>query len=1237
MFAEGIIGKGRVMTDMKNRIISLVLILFMVLTMQPVCASAADETLFDRYIPVNQAYSANVSPFSVSEGAAYTFFIGTQFTDENANIAFAEPLKRSELQGCYFKLSYKGKFGSLNKKSMMTAFNLAESSYLLAIGDPSAQRYENYHDWINKDSIIISVDLYDENKKFVQNISPATAIMAVGPEGEFLTCSMPQGYIVSMYFSTQDNIFKGTDDKKTRSQVIHFTPTYTWLEDKKVAEGLIGSAGNEVVELTYEFKQYPELTNKPQYMTNNILSVNEFISPDNTYYQVGHNDGEIDPVVMNKIENVVDYSEYGLVLEPGNTRRSILTADGTLYGVSTDYKKEVLAKGVKQAGKAHYMTANGEVKEIVSGKTIAADCKAFAEHRYATVIGVLKNDGSCYLGYTYLGEENAYKKGLGKVLDNAKEVVAGGVCGEDNKFYRWKEEVVRKGYDEAAWSRGEFIQYNDYVLSLDLITDNAVRVFPNEYFTAENSTAEEAITGFVVNGDGHMWAFGMQNRFDIGELGLIKHIFPIYQHNRGFDNGNFVGLLPEENSKPYGLVANHCSANRPKVGQLPVDYLSDVPGGYKATDGYTYAFDNDADDGTTSRVFRMKPTEFHYLNDGTEIFKALNTSTNPVGNLNLLPNVARSSYAIDNGRGCTVLLERTDGSMWMTQTYSRASAANIVAKLGGWECSNAIQITQPTTKMTATVDYVDLVSGGTLSTLFNLGETQYQENYMAEPFIVSDYYTQITPAEADRLYKDGESFLLLVCRSECNYCKKIRDYVKTAIEREKLPIYGCVDDYSAIRFYWDFVSGDTVGTPLFVLSDGSGNAEVKTGVYTESAVDAMLAKAKNTVPAVDVDNGNSSETPQAEAKFPSDKISVNDFEWEVLRLVNRERFKNGLNVLAMPEALQTACNTRENELVTSFDHTRPNGQSPFTAISEDFKFMTMGENIAGWQNSPLQVVDDWMNSPGHRANILNNKFGYIGIGFINSKPTYWVQLFCDSAEFTDVTTSAGTTNFASEAAMEQEYLVCTDKNGVVSYLPIDTDVMTKNGNSYTLQLSGKTVELTVGGAQTVGVFSDVKSADWFADAVAWAVEKGITTGTSATTFSPANTCTRAQILTFLWRAVGSPKQSGANPFSDVKTTDYFYDAALWANKNGMVSGGTFEGNTPCTRASTVIYLWKNAGAPKTTISAVFTDVPVDSEYAEAVAWAVEKGITTGTSATTFSPNDTCTRGQIVTFLNRAMR
>ena len=170
----------------------------------------------------------------------------------------------------------------------------------------------------------------------------------------------------------------------------------------------------------------------------------------------------------------------------------------------------------------------------------------------------------------------------------------------------------------------------------------------------------------------------------------------------------------------------------------------------------------------------------------------------------------------------------------------------------------------------------------------------------------------------------------------------------------------------------------------------------------------------------------------------------------------------------------------------------------------------------------------------------------------------------------------------------------------------------------------------------VGKFTDVHVGDWYATPVSWAVRAKITSGTSATTFSPDTTCTRAQILTFMWRADGSPKMNGENPFTDVTKSDYFYDAALWAYENDMVSGSTFAGNTPCTRADTVVYLWKRDGSPKANqYQGNFTDVSANDSFATAVAWALRYNITSGTSATTFSPWDTCTRGQIVTFLRRA--
>ena len=171
----------------------------------------------------------------------------------------------------------------------------------------------------------------------------------------------------------------------------------------------------------------------------------------------------------------------------------------------------------------------------------------------------------------------------------------------------------------------------------------------------------------------------------------------------------------------------------------------------------------------------------------------------------------------------------------------------------------------------------------------------------------------------------------------------------------------------------------------------------------------------------------------------------------------------------------------------------------------------------------------------------------------------------------------------------------------------------------------------------VGKFVDVKADAWYAESVKWAVDKKITVGTTETTFSPDNTCTKAQIITFIYRAVGSPKASAKNPFSDVKESDYYYDSARWAYEKGMVSGGKFDPNSPCRRSDTVKYLWINAGSPKASYSGNFDDVKTSADYALAVAWAVDNSITSGTSKTTFSPDMTCTRGQIVTFLLRALK
>ena len=172
-------------------------------------------------------------------------------------------------------------------------------------------------------------------------------------------------------------------------------------------------------------------------------------------------------------------------------------------------------------------------------------------------------------------------------------------------------------------------------------------------------------------------------------------------------------------------------------------------------------------------------------------------------------------------------------------------------------------------------------------------------------------------------------------------------------------------------------------------------------------------------------------------------------------------------------------------------------------------------------------------------------------------------------------------------------------------------------------------------------FSDVPSNAFYAEAVEWALAKRITNGTSETTFSPNDSCTRAQIVTFLWNAMGKPQPIiyPTQPFDDVKTKSYYYDAVLWATQQGITSGTsdtTFSPDDTCTRSQAVTFLWRALKNPKGTETNTFQDVISSSYYADAVNWAVSEEITSGTSATTFSPNDTCTRGQIVTFLYRAL-
>ena len=205
--------------------------------------------------------------------------------------------------------------------------------------------------------------------------------------------------------------------------------------------------------------------------------------------------------------------------------------------------------------------------------------------------------------------------------------------------------------------------------------------------------------------------------------------------------------------------------------------------------------------------------------------------------------------------------------------------------------------------------------------------------------------------------------------------------------------------------------------------------------------------------------------------------------------------------------------------------------------------------------------------------------------------------------------------------------------------------LTKKNGKYTFTMpdSKVTVEAMFKAEQTTGKnpFIDVPAGSYYEDAVIWAVDKGITTGTSATTFNPNGICTRAQAVTFLWRAAGSPAaKSGAMPFADVKAGSYYYDAVLWAVEQGITKGTSdtmFSPDATCTRAQIVTFLWRANGSPAVSGNSAFTDVAADAYYAAAVTWAEKNDITGGIGGGLFGSNNNCTRAQIVTFIYRSVK
>lgn len=267
-----------------------------------------------------------------------------------------------------------------------------------------------------------------------------------------------------------------------------------------------------------------------------------------------------------------------------------------------------------------------------------------------------------------------------------------------------------------------------------------------------------------------------------------------------------------------------------------------------------------------------------------------------------------------------------------------------------------------------------------------------------------------------------------------------------------------------------------------------------------------------------------------------------------------------------------------------------------------------------------------------------------------TKPASTYAITVESTENGDVTSSRKTASKGTTVTLTVEpdkgytleTLTVTDKNGS------EIELTNKGDGKYTFKMpaSKVTVEATfIEDNSMLNFFVDVFPGDYYYDAVLWAAENGITGGVDDTHFAPNAPCTRAQIVTFLWRAAGCPEPENLSSFTDVSADSYYAKAVAWAVENGITTGtgsGAFSPDATCTRAQAMTFIYRSVQAQGGGMQGAwmfqnpFEDVDLESYYGEAVMWAVANGVTSGTTATTFSPNNDCTRAQIVTFLYRCL-
>ncbi|MBQ7936059.1 MAG: S-layer homology domain-containing protein [Clostridia bacterium] len=358
--------------------------------------------------------------------------------------------------------------------------------------------------------------------------------------------------------------------------------------------------------------------------------------------------------------------------------------------------------------------------------------------------------------------------------------------------------------------------------------------------------------------------------------------------------------------------------------------------------------------------------------------------------------------------------------------------------------------------------------------------------------------------------------------------------------------------------------------------------------------------------------------------FANSTSQISPKELDVLRLTNAERAKQGLEPLSFFPALQQATRIRAAEIEELFSHTRPNGTACYTALDEaGISYFSAAENIAAGYSSPAMAMNGWMNSAGHRTNILTPELRHLGVGnHYDSGSEYgdhWVQLFVGGCRTTAIEAegTAPTFDAAGHLLSADSLLKITCDMHGASYLPLaDADYTYSNG-SITVSYNdfSATIPCSIG-------FSDVAADAWYADEVDYVFQHNLMNGVGEGRFDPGGTMTRAMVVTVLYRMNGSPAAGQSAGFSDVPAGEWYTDAVNWAAQTGVVNGignNQFDPNGLITREEFVTMMYRYAqttGADTSTLQNLYTFADADqvADWSEtAMRWSVAKGIIGGVS------------------------